>query len=168
MAERPCLLPAKHQTASLYGVSHKYRAIGELLFGKIGKKEKLLQIMCFQVQALNLFLSRTSRYGATLFILSTVRSYGDVATLTWQRRRDVLRRHWMKEKNKETQEGTKKDWCFQVRVFHGCCAGLHNIKIQRTFIPFYLNFSFLITSTKICLKLTNFNLQFTLTFSSIC
>jgi hypothetical protein len=21
-----------------------------------------------------------------------------------------------------------KDWCFQVRVYNGCCAGLHNKK----------------------------------------
>jgi hypothetical protein len=21
-----------------------------------------------------------------------------------------------------------KDWCFQVRVYNGCCTGLHNIK----------------------------------------
>jgi hypothetical protein len=39
---------------------------------------------------LGFFLPKTSRYGATLFTLSIVKCYGDVATLTWPRKRDVF------------------------------------------------------------------------------
>jgi hypothetical protein len=64
----------KNWSAGIYGVSHKSRAIGELCYlAKYGKckREKLLQIMCIQSQMLE-FLPRTSRYNATLFILSIV------------------------------------------------------------------------------------------------
>jgi hypothetical protein len=69
----------------LYRGSRKSGATGELgylaNYGKNVKREKLLQAMCYQSQVLEL-LPRTSRYGATLFTLSTVKSYRDVATLT--------------------------------------------------------------------------------------
>jgi hypothetical protein len=42
----------------------------------------MLQTMRFQSQVLEFFLPRTSRYGATDFTLSIIKSYGDVAMLT--------------------------------------------------------------------------------------
>jgi hypothetical protein len=44
-------------------------------------REILLPIMRFRSQVLDFFVPRTNRYGATLFTLSIMKSYGDVATV---------------------------------------------------------------------------------------
>jgi hypothetical protein len=46
-------------------------------------------------------------------------------------------RHRMMEKNGRSPVRTpavvrNNDWCFQVRVYNGCCAGLHNKKFDGT------------------------------------
>jgi hypothetical protein len=55
----------------VYRVFHECRAIGKLLFG--GTQSDVKKIMCFQPQELDYFLSRATRYGVTLFILSTIK-----------------------------------------------------------------------------------------------
>jgi hypothetical protein len=70
-----------------YRLSPKSEAIGELCYlAKYGKMKRGKS--CCESRVSNLkcwnFLPRTSRYGATLFTLSIVKSYGDVATLTRQ------------------------------------------------------------------------------------
>jgi hypothetical protein len=55
-----------------------------LLFGKIWKnvkREKLLQIMCFQSQVLEFFAYDEPLRRYTLYIINN-KCYGDVATLT--------------------------------------------------------------------------------------
>jgi hypothetical protein len=53
-------------------------------------KEGKITNHAFPIASVGIFLPQTSRYGATLFKLSIVKSYGDVATLTWQRKRDMF------------------------------------------------------------------------------
>jgi hypothetical protein len=63
-------------------------------------------MMYFQYQVLESFLSRTSRYGTTLFTLSIVKSYGDVVTLTRQRKGDVFRVEEAVVKETQVLQGT--------------------------------------------------------------
>jgi hypothetical protein len=67
----------------MYRLSHKSRATGTLLFGKKTDKCKEGKVVAkrrFQSQVLDFYI--TSRHGDTVFILSTIESSGDVATLT--------------------------------------------------------------------------------------
>jgi hypothetical protein len=92
-SHKNCMYRVSHESRKncMYSVpwvpNHERTVFDKTL--KNAKEDKLLQIMCFQSKVLE-FLPLTSRYGATLFTLSTVKSYGDVATLTWQRKRDVF------------------------------------------------------------------------------
>jgi hypothetical protein len=84
----------RHNTdwATLYRVSHKCEAIGELCYlAKYGKMWRGISCCkwCVSDPKCWNFLSGTSRYGATRFT-SVVKSYGDVATLSWQRNVDVF------------------------------------------------------------------------------
>jgi hypothetical protein len=67
-------------------VSHKSGAIGELhylvKYGKNVKREKLLQIICFQSQVFEFFTQAEPLRHYTLDT-SVTKCYGDVAMLTW-------------------------------------------------------------------------------------
>jgi hypothetical protein len=69
----------------IYSVSHNSAAIRTLVNFQSTEKYKEGKIATnyvFSSQVLEFFLPRMSPCGATLFTLSVVRSYGDVATLT--------------------------------------------------------------------------------------
>jgi hypothetical protein len=74
-------------TTCKYSVSLKSGAIGKLccmaIYMENIKRESCCISCAFNLKCWN-FLPRMSHYGATLFISSAVKSYGDVATLTWQ------------------------------------------------------------------------------------
>jgi hypothetical protein len=74
-------------------MSHLSGAIGELcLFGKIRKNVEG-KVVANHVSDLRWWnvLPRMSCSGATFFTSSIVKSYGEVATLTWQRKEGIFK-----------------------------------------------------------------------------
>jgi hypothetical protein len=115
-----------HGCMSIYGflytsrMSHKSEAIGEICclakYGKIWGKS-CCKLCISNIKRWN-FLPRTSHYGATLFTLSVVKSYSDVATLTWLRKRGVSAKQGeaveketqlIQETRSERNEGNRND-----------------------------------------------------------